>query len=451
MIRKLRQIILFAGDIFACYLSLVLTLLIGFKPELTWEVFVLHLLPFSILYLSWLIVLYIFDLYNLNISRDKFLFYPRFIQSLIVSIILGIAFFYLWPAFGITPKTNLALNIFFFGGLIIIWRKIFYSLFSKKLTINVAILGDNKEASVLAREIIGRPYLGYKLRKIYSINNNKSLIANIKTSKIKKNFADELKKDNIETLIITKSDKTNDKISSMLYDCMALRVNFWELSHAYEIICKKIPVDFIDKAWFLENLREGEKSFQDKIKKIIDFFFACLFLIITLPLWALIALLIKLGDAGPVFYKQKRVGKDSKEFWLFKFRSMKQNAENGKAIWAEKNDPRITSVGKILRASHLDELPQMINVIKGDLSLVGPRPERNEFVKKLEKQIPYYNLRSLIKPGVTGWDQIKFKYARTIEDSSEKLEYDLYYLKNRNLFLDFGIILKTFQSFFKKG
>ncbi len=221
------------------------------------------------------------------------------------------------------------------------------------------------------------------------------------------------------------------------------------MPEAYEIICGKIPISFIDKNWFLENLKEGEKDFYDKSKRLSDLILAILLLIISSPFLLLIALAIKIEGKGKVFYKQKRVGKDKKEFFLIKFRSMKEDAEKGKAVWAEKKDLRTTRVGAFLRKTHLDELPQLINIIKGDIALVGPRPERPEFVKDLEKQIPYYHLRLLIKPGLTGWAQIKFRYARTLMDSFEKFEYDLYYLKNRNLFLDLGIVLKTFQFFFR--
>jgi lipopolysaccharide/colanic/teichoic acid biosynthesis glycosyltransferase len=129
---------------------------------------------------------------------------------------------------------------------------------------------------------------------------------------------------------------------------------------------------------------------------------------------------------------------------------MQVNAEKKKAQWAKQNDPRITKTGKFLRASHLDELPQMINILKGDISLVGPRPERPVFVKKLEKDIPHYHIRHIIKPGFTGWAQIRFRYGRSVEDSQEKLQYDLYYIKNRSFFLDLEILLKTFQLFFKR-
>jgi exopolysaccharide biosynthesis polyprenyl glycosylphosphotransferase len=223
-----------------------------------------------------------------------------------------------------------------------------------------------------------------------------------------------------------------------------------DLSQAYETLLHKIPIDFVSQTWFLQNLSEGDKKIYDKIKRFDDIILTSLIVIITSPLWLIFALLIKLEDKGPMFYKQKRVSKDGKDFWLTKFRSMKVDAENGEAKWAEKNDPRITKIGRFLRKIHLDELPQMINVLKGDISLVGPRPERPEFVKKLEKEIPHYQLRHIIRPGFTGWAQIKFRYGRTIEDSHEKFQYDLYYIKNRSLFLDLGVLLKTFQLFFTR-
>jgi len=200
---------------------------------------------------------------------------------------------------------------------------------------------------------------------------------------------------------------------------------------------------------FLENLKQ--KWLYDKIKRVIDVILALLMLLISFFFWPFIALAIKLEDSGPIFYRQERIGKDKKPFLLIKFRSMKKKAERyGQPVWAEKKDPRITRVGKLLRRTHLDEIPQMLNILKGDIGLVGPRPERPEFAAQLEKEIPYFPMRHIIKPGFTGWAQIKFRYARSVVDSLEKFQYDLYYLKNRSLMLDLRILLKTFKLFFRK-
>lgn len=425
---------LFFGDLSLLYLSLFLTLFLRSFGEFYFEIFYQHLLPFSIIYFFWLIILYIFGLYDLHLIKTKISFYPRVLGAIFSGILLGMIFFYTFPIFGITPKTNLILNALIFGILFIFWRLFFYSLFSSYFLNRVVILGFGNEVENLKKEISERPYLGYKLVQI----------------DFKKELSEQIEKENIDTVIFTDEFEENPKFLTALYFCLPMRVNFLDFATAYELITEKIPVSMISKSWFLENLREGEKKIYDKLKRIFDVFLAFLILILTLPIWPLISLAIKIEDGGPVFYKQERVGKDRKNFFLIKFRSMIPEAEKEGPKWAEEEDKRITKVGKFLRRTHFDEIPQMINVLRGDISLVGPRPERPEFVAQLEKEIPHYHLRHLIKPGFTGWAQIKFRYGRSIMDAKEKFEYDLYYLKNRNFLLDLGILLKTFQLFFKK-
>lgn len=434
-ILNLRKITLLLGDIALLYLSLLGTIFFGFWGEFEWPIFFSHLLPFSILYLFWLIIFYIFGLYDLNIIKTRTTLYPKIFGAIFSGLIVGIIFFYLIPPLGITPKTNLILNVLIFGIFFLGWRKLFYLLFSSRLLTRVAIIGHNPQAQKLAEEITLRPYLGYKL---VFLEEKGDLFSQIQSQAI-------------DTLIIPSDLSENHWLTKNLYQCLPARINFMNWAKAYEIICEKIPLPLITQTWFLENLQEGQRRFYDQIKRIQDIILAGILLIFTLPLSSLIALTIKLEDGGSVFYRQKRIGKDGKPFWLTKFRSMKIEAEKESgAIWAEAEDPRTTKVGKFLRKFHLDELPQMINVLKGELSLIGPRPERPEFVEQLEKEIPHYHLRHLIRPGFTGWAQIKFRYGRSIMDSKEKFQYDLYYLKNRGLFLDLGILLKTFQLFFKK-
>ena len=179
------------------------------------------------------------------------------------------------------------------------------------------------------------------------------------------------------------------------------------------------------------------------IRRIVDIFVACLLLVLSAPFWLLIALAIRLDSKGPVFYIQKRVGKGGRIFSLIKFRSMIDKAEEEGPLWACENDKRITRVGRILRLLHLDELPQLLNIIKGDMSLVGPRPERPEFVQQLEQAIPDYGLRHQVKPGITGWAQVNFPYASTFEESEEKLRYDLHYIERQSFWFDLKIIWLT--------
>ncbi|MDD8016552.1 MAG: sugar transferase [Acidobacteriota bacterium] len=224
-----------------------------------------------------------------------------------------------------------------------------------------------------------------------------------------------------------------------------------EMHDMYQLLRQRIPIDFVqDENWFLSfrGFEYEDKSWILKMKRFLDVGFSSLFLLLSLPLWPLIALLIKLNSKGPVFYRQLRVGKDESEFPVFKFRSMVRNAEEDEALWAAEDDHRITAVGKIIRKIHVDELPQFWNVIRGDMSLVGPRPERPSFVARLEKEIPFYSLRHLVKPGLTGWAQVNYPYAASLEDSRNKLEYDLYYIAHQNLLMDLLILLRTARKIF---
>jgi exopolysaccharide biosynthesis polyprenyl glycosylphosphotransferase len=299
----------------------------------------------------------------------------------------------------------------------------------------LAILGKNKEAEELALAIKENPHLGYRFFNFLDS---------------KKDFIKELEKEKIEVLVLAENIFNNQSLINLLYQSLPLRLEIFDLSQFYEFVFEKVPVSAINQIWFLENLKERKKEFYEKTKRIVDFLLAFFLLFFTFPFWPLIILAIKLEDKGRVFYLQERVGKDKKIFKLIKFRSMIEKAEKNGPQWAESEDQRVTKVGRFLRKTHLDEIPQLINILKGDIALVGPRPERPEFVHQLEKEIPHYHLRHIIKPGFTGWAQIKFRYARSVMDSFEKFQYDLFYIKNRSFFLDFRILLKTFQLFFKK-
>jgi sugar transferase (PEP-CTERM system associated) len=218
-----------------------------------------------------------------------------------------------------------------------------------------------------------------------------------------------------------------------------------ELVTAYERATDRVPVRFIQDRWLL--LEQGfslySKEVVRKLKRTMDILIALLVLILLWPLMLVAVILIKKDSPGPAIFKQTRVGEGKKEFTLYKFRSMVHEAEQNGAVWAKQNDPRITKIGHWLRTTRIDELPQLINVLKGDMSLVGPRPERPEFVRDLEQEIPYYYIRHTVKPGITGWAQIMYPYGSTREDALKKLEYELYYIKNMSLLLDVKILCRT--------
>jgi len=407
----------------------------GYLKQFNIEILRTHLLPFSIVYLFWILILYIFGLYDIHLIKTKLSFSNRLLGASFCCLIVGLLFFYIFPVFGISPKTNLLFNTLIFSIVFWGWRNLFSVLFSNHFMDRIAILGEGEEIEKLKNTILSIPYLGYKFIPI----------------DIEGDLFEQIKKNKINTIIFSKEYEFDSRLLKLLYFYSAEEISFLTITDAYELIYEKIPVSIISQAWFLNNIKGREKNFYDNIKRFLDILLSILLLIITLPISILISILIKTEDKGPIIYFQTRIGKDKEPFTLYKFRSMQVEAEKERAVWAKEKDNRITKIGKIIRRLHLDELPQMINIIKGDIAFIGPRPERPVFVEKLEKDIPYYSLRHIIKPGFTGWAQIKFRYGRSIMDSKEKFEYDLYYLKNRNPLIDIEVLLKTFQLLFQKS
>jgi len=219
----------------------------------------------------------------------------------------------------------------------------------------------------------------------------------------------------------------------------------------YEKATGQILVDEITPSWFLFADLKVHCDEHATMKRLMDLVTSAIGLILTLPIWLVIALIIKLDDSGPVFYSQDRVGKNGRPFRLYKFRTMRTDAENGKSVWCAPNDPRVTRVGRLLRRSRLDELPQLYNVLIGQMSIIGPRPERPDIVENLAEQIPYYRERHLVKPGITGWAQIGFRYGSSIADAKRKLQFDLYYLKEMSFEMDMIILLRTVGTFLRGG
>ncbi|MBI1888584.1 MAG: sugar transferase [Candidatus Spechtbacteria bacterium] len=448
---KLKKLILLAGDIGMLLLSLPLTLLIAFQGRFNRQILMDHLLPFLFIYGFLLVLFYVNNMYDMKAFKSTTSLAASIVIIHGLGVLAGIVFFYLLTDPAITPKTNLALNMVAASFLIWGWRAFFQRFLTSHLSVRVAIAGMNEHAKELADIITKRPYMGYKLVACIPSEPlfGHTFEGDVKTIFTDKHLVENLKKENIGTIIMTENPHLNPVIAQAFYECIPHRIQFLDLAQSYELLTGRIPISYINQTWFLENINEKTKQLYDSVKRVFDIFASISILCASLPLWPFIAFFIKWGSAGPVFYSQERVGANQKRFQLLKFRSMIHNAERGVPLWAKINDPRVTRIGKLLRRTHLDELPQMINVFKGEISFVGPRPERKEFVDVLEKQIPHYNIRHIIKPGFTGWAQVNFRYARTPMDTYEKFQYDLFYLKNRSLILDLSIILKTLRLFLK--
>lgn len=229
-----------------------------------------------------------------------------------------------------------------------------------------------------------------------------------------------------------------------LLDCKLSGVRVFDLTTYFERMLGQIRIDFVNAGWLIFGDGFNQGFYRTAVKRAFDIFFSTLLIVLSAPIMLLAAIAVVMESKGPVFYRQERVGANSRVFKVTKFRSMRTDAEkDGKPRWASKNDDRVTRVGHFIRRTRIDELPQLFNVLAGDMSLVGPRPERPFFVEQLTNEIPYYAVRHSLKPGVTGWAQVRYQYGSTIEDSQEKLQYDLYYVKNHSLLLDLVILFET--------
>lgn len=412
---KLKQVGVFLGDILLLYLALGLTILLR-EASLN-----SHLTPFTIVFLLWLFIFYISGLYDIRSLKNTLGFTHKYLVAVLIAAALATAFFYFIPYFQIAPKTNLFIFVALFVILDYNWRRFYNSLLTSGEPITrVYFLETNPAAQELINHIIQNPQLGYQMVTAGDAFN---------------------------CLVVPTQLKKNPDVIRFIYDNLLAGIEITDLAALYEEILQKTPLAELEKDWFLENLNWNNRLYET-VKRPLEIVLAAILLIILLPVAALIALLVKLTSDGPLLLKQKRVGKKEKEFVLYKFRSMIKAAEVNGPLWATVNDPRITFIGKIIRRSHLDELPQLWDIIKGDLSFVGPRPERPEFVGQLKKVVPFYDLRHLVRPGLTGWAQINYRYGASVEDAYQKLQYDLYYLKNRSFWLDLTIVLKTIRLIF---
>jgi exopolysaccharide biosynthesis polyprenyl glycosylphosphotransferase len=438
MNNKLKKIFFLLGDIFVLHLSLAITLFIryrlidgidGISPY--WR---LHWLYFVGVFIIFLIIFYINNLYSLREMSSAKLFAKKTLKSVIVACILSALYFYLYPRIDIAPKTNLIIFALSSLTAFLVWRRLAYWLLSSKNWQNkLVILGYDDKIEALVAQLKNRPGLGYQSVMIFK--DHSDLI----------DRQEELKNSSIRLVVLNDNIEMNQELQIVLLKMLEYKMSFLSYPDFYEQIHAKIPVEALKSDWFLDNLKEGEKNYFDAFKNLSDRVMATIFFVVSLVLWPFIIIIIKLESKGPVIFKQTRTGKNGKQFKLHKFRSMRVERNSGEMT--KENDDRITRFGRFMRKTRLDEIPQLINIIKGNMSFIGPRPERPELIADLSKLIPFYNTRLIVKPGLTGWDQISGQYhSPSPEDTMAKLQNDLYYIKHRSLYLDLSIILKTIAT-----
>ena len=447
--KKHKNVFLILGDLILFYLALFCVLLVR-MPQSFASGLQDHIVPFSIIFPVWLIVYYITGLSDGAIVGDKTKVIKSLFRATIINVLIAISFFYVIPT-QISPKRNLVFVAIFVFILTYLGRQVFFSIIkSRRLQTKIAFVGFNKEVLETINKIENKPSLGYKIIFLLATDKDHLLLKKIpKTfntyfglSKLNRLLSDT----RLSKVIIATKPETSPVLTKELYHSSS-NLEFVYFPDFYEEIFRKVPVEMINRFWLQR--KSNLKSYLF-FKRIFDITLALIGGLLLLILLPFIAAAYLITDGFPVFFVQSRAGKSGEKFQIYKLRTMIKSAERERPLWAEKNDVRVTKIGKYLRKYYIDELPQFLNILKGEMSVVGPRPERPEFVKTLEKEISFYPMRHTAKPGVTGWAQISSFYARSVDDSIEKTRHDLYYIKNQSLFFDIDIVLKTFQMIFSK-
>lgn len=433
------SLILFIGDLVIFVATLWLTLFIRYADVPTVAVFVDHLLPFSILFFVWFGVFFISGLYEKHTSLFRRRLPIAVFTAQMVNAIIAVLFFYLIPYFGIAPKTNLLLYIVLSFPLVLLWRNYAPAIVGVGKKSNAILIGLGPEMRELRDEV--NTNSRYRFRFVSSIDLQDIDGINIEDDVVKVVYEEE-----VSAIAI---DLRSDAVEPMLphlYNLIFSKVRFIDANRLYEDIFDRVPVSLLKYNWFLENISLSPHSTYDAVKRMMDIVVASIVGVVSLLIYPIVYVLIKLDDGGPLFIMQERVGKNCKLIRTYKFRSMSRNEVDLNA--SEKNV--VTKVGALLRKTRLDELPQLWSVVRGDLSLIGPRPELPSGVHLYEQTIPYYNIRHLIKPGLSGWAQLYHDnhphHGVDVDETKVKLSYDLYYIKNRSLVLDVIIALKTLKE-----
>jgi exopolysaccharide biosynthesis polyprenyl glycosylphosphotransferase len=451
-IYRIKQLILVVGDIFSYYIALFLALWVRHLELPTFFDMQTHQYLFAWTMFFWIIINYINGLYDFSRMGDRKKFFRQFLETAFISLFVGIIFFYIIPSTNITPKRILVLTILFGYTLSALWRLFAIHLIGgiKTLRTNILFIGNTKEITELTKLLQNFPERGYHVAALIDPDqtSHSPKSKHIEIYKSLRAIRPAISTHNIGLVVISPDIQSNEEAMRELYELLFWPVKIQNLPAFYELITGRIPPSIFSEGWFLEHLRQTENPFYEKGRIFIDYAAAFLLGIILLVFLPFVALAIKLSSNGAIFFTQTRVGRGGKTFRLYKFRSMYSLSPDGSAEtdgfqFAKKNDKRITSIGKMLRKTRLDELPQVLNLLKGDITLIGPRPERPEIVSKLTEHMPYYPLRHVVKPGITGWAVLHQNYTDTIEKSLQKLQYDLYYIKNRSFLLDISILLKT--------
>jgi exopolysaccharide biosynthesis polyprenyl glycosylphosphotransferase len=432
--------LLFTGDVLAFFAALWLMLLVRYGKFPDSELFALHLSPFSLLFVVWLLVFFIAGLYQKHTVILKSRLPSLLLNTLIVNTILAVAFFYFIPYFVITPKTNLFIYLILSFFLILGWRIYGFPLLGSRRKQNALLIGSGSEMRELRNEV--NQNSRYSIRFVSSVDLDRIDTLDFQEEVLKTVYA--------EGIQIVAIDLHSEKVLPVLphlYNLIFSKIRFIDMYKVYEDIFDRVPLSLLQYNWFLENISLAPKFTYDFLKRLMDMVLSLVLLVLSLPFYPVVWFALLFDEGRGWFSVQERLGKSNRPVKLYKFRTMTIANDEGK--WGQQEN-KVTRVGGFLRRTRIDELPQLWNVLRGDISLIGPRPEFAEAVKQYEQAIPYYNVRRLIKPGLSGWAQIHHElhphHGVDVQETKTKLSYDLYYIKNRSFLIDVQIALHTIRE-----
>ena len=372
---------------------------------------------------------------------------PRLLVSLLIGFPIAYLLFFALPQGGVYQDALGVTVLLVLVGVLGLRRVLGAAMLGAGLlTRRVLVLGTGPDALAVDQALSGPRAAGYAVVGFYPIGINHAVA--VPTHRVLQTVAslqELIRKLAVDEVIVAVREQRGGVVPmTCLLNCRLEGIRVTDLSGFYERVHGEVPIESLKASWLIygEGFRQGR--LRNIVKRAFDIWVAGTLLLLTAPLMLLSAFLIMFESGGPVIYRQERVGRGGRAFTVYKFRSMRADAEgDGRARWAQANDPRVTMFGRFIRRARIDELPQLWNVLKGDMSFVGPRPERPQFVGELEQSIPYYGARHSVKPGLTGWAQVRYAYGASVEDSARKLQFDLYYVKNHSLFLDLLVLIET--------
>jgi exopolysaccharide biosynthesis polyprenyl glycosylphosphotransferase len=393
----------------------------------------------------------VFEMYNLQVASNQF----QVIRSIVLTTSTTVLFYLLTPIYTpVLPSNRIQIIIFFLSifTTLLLWRLFYVFFLASHRFVKKAILVCDQEQ--LDELISGIESVDPHYKFIAFVNSDETEADSAKTFSIRRipsqNLEAFVRKTSISELVIAtqKTDGITVNLYNQLIHLLENGIIIREYTQVYEDSTKRIPVQYVSRDFYryFPFSRSNQNHLYLLFSRIFDVLFSVIGLLLGLVFFPLILFGNLFGNRGPLFYTQERVGKNGEVFRIYKFRTMVNNAEANGAVFTTANDTRITAFGKFMRKTRLDEFPQFINILRGDMSIIGPRPERPVFVQQIAENMPFYETRHVVKPGLTGWAQVNYSYGDSIDDSLVKLQYDLYYIKHRSIFLDINIVIKTFST-----